>query len=128
MKGTVIITCMLLLGLGAWGQQFIGCRQGDRWAETPMLRTTFHIDHGELRHSDFQAVSFKVSVASLGYHEVYVNDTEVGDYVLQPAVSQLDKRAMEVTYDITNLIREGDNELMLWKRRWRKPSPTANVD
>ncbi len=114
MKGTVIITCMLLLGLGAWGQQFIGCRQGDRWAETPMLRTTFHIDHGELRHSDFQAVSFKVSVASLGYHEVYVNDTEVGDYVLQPAVSQLDKRAMEVTYDITNLIREGDNELMLW--------------
>jgi alpha-L-rhamnosidase len=105
---------MLLLGLGAWGQQFIGCRQGDRWAETPMLRTTFHIDHGELRHSDFQAVSFKVSVASLGYHEVYVNDTEVGDYVLQPAVSQLDKRAMEVTYDITNLIREGDNELMLW--------------
>ena len=33
---------------------------------------------------------------------------------MQPAVSQLDKRALEVTYDITNLIHEGDNELMLW--------------
>ena len=79
-----------------------------------MLRTTFHIDHGELRHSDFQTVSFQVSVASLSYHEVYVNNTKVGDYVMQPAVSQLDKRALEVTYDITNLIHEGDNELMLW--------------
>ena len=98
----------------SFAQEFIGCRTDSGWAETPMLRKTFHIDHGELRPSDFQTVSFQVSVASLGYHEVYVNDTKVGDYVMQPAVSQLDKRALEVTYDITHLIHEGDNELMLW--------------
>ena len=34
----------------------------------------------------------------------------VGDRVLQPAVSQLDKRALEVSYDITDLVREGDTE------------------
>ena len=95
-------------------QQFIGCRTDSGWAETPMLRTTFHVDHGELRHSDFQTVSFQVSVASLGYHEVYVNDTKVGDRVMQPAVSQLDKRALWVSYDITPYIHEGDNELLLW--------------
>jgi len=105
---------MLVVASQSFAQNFIGCRQNDRWAETPMLRTTFHIDHGELRHSEFQSISFQVSVASLGYHEVYVNNTRVGDQVLQPAVSQLDKRALEVTYDITNLVHEGDNELMLW--------------
>ena len=109
-----IIIVLILLGTCASAQDFIGCRTDSGWVETPMLRTTFHVDHGELRPSDFQTVNFQVSVASLGYHEVYVNDTKVGDYVLQPAVSQLDKRAMEVTYDITNLIHEGDNELMLW--------------
>ncbi len=98
----------------SFAQEFIGCRTDSGWAETPMLRKTFHIDHGELRHSDIQTVNFQLSVASLGYHEVYVNDTKVGDYVMQPAVSQLDKRALEVTYDITNLIHEGENEIMLW--------------
>ncbi len=114
MKRIVSIILMLLVATCASTQEFIGCRNDSGWAETPMLRTTFHIDHGELRPSDFQTVSFQVSVASLGYHEVYVNNTKVGDYVMQPAVSQLDKRALEVTYDITNLIHEGDNELMLW--------------
>ena len=114
MKKTAFIVWMLLVTAGASAQQFIGCRTDSGWVETPMLRTTFQIDHGELRPSDFQTVSFQVSVASLGYHEVYVNDTKVGDRVMQPAVSQLDKRALEVTYDITPYLHEGDNELMLW--------------
>ena len=113
MRRTLILL-LLLLSAALHAQQFIGCRIDSGWAETPMLRTTFHIDHGELRHSDFQTVSFQVSVASLGYHEVYVNDTKVGDYVMQPAVSQLDKRALWVSYDITPYIHEGDNELLLW--------------
>ncbi len=114
MKKTAFIVWMLLVTAGASAQQFIGCRTDSGWAETPMLCTTFQIDHGELRPSDFQTVSFQVSVASLGYHEVYVNDTKVGDRVMQPAVSQFDKRALEVTYDITPYLHEGDNELMLW--------------
>ena len=114
MRSRFLLGLLLWVAVSANGQQFIGCRQGDSWAETPMLRTTFHIDHGELRHSDLQTVVFQVSVVSLGYHEVYVNDTKVGDYVMQPAVSQLDKRALWVKYDITPYIHEGDNELMLW--------------
>ena len=114
MRSRFLLGLLLWVAVSANGQQFIGCRQGDSWAETPMLRTTFHIDHGELRHSDLQTVVFQVSVVSLGYHEVYVNDTKVGDYVMQPAVSQLDKRALWVEYDITSYLHEGDNELMLW--------------
>ncbi|MBR6291247.1 MAG: family 78 glycoside hydrolase catalytic domain [Bacteroidales bacterium] len=110
----ILAILLFLMAANLPAQQFIGCRTDSGWAETPMLRTTFHVDHGELRHSDFQTVSFQVSVASLGYHEVYVNDTKVGDRVMQPAVSQLDKRALWVSYDITPYIHEGDNELLLW--------------
>ena len=33
---------------------------------------------------------------------------------MYPAVSQLNKSALSVTYDITDYIHEGDNEIMLW--------------
>ena len=33
---------------------------------------------------------------------------------MQPAVSQLDKRALRVSYDISDLVHQGENELMLW--------------
>ena len=114
MRSSFFLGLLLWVAVAANGQQFIGCRTDSGWAETPMLRTTFHIDHGELRHSDFQTIHYNLSVVSLGYHEVYVNNNRVGDDVLQPAVSQLDKRAMEVSYDISDLVHEGDNELMLW--------------
>lgn len=122
-RQTLILIIALTLLQGAQAQQsapqgrralFIGCRTDSGWAETPMLRTTFHIDYGELRHSDFQTIHYNLSVVSLGYHEVYVNNNRVCDDVLQPAVSQLDKRAMEVSYDISDLVHEGDNVLMLW--------------
>jgi alpha-L-rhamnosidase len=114
MKKVALILCLLVATTFAFPQQFIGCRVDSSWVETPMLRKTFHVDYGELRHSDFQAVNFQVSVTSLGYHEVYVNNTRVGDQVMQPAVSQLNKRALQVTYDITPYIHKGENEIMIW--------------
>lgn len=98
----------------AVSQQFVGCRADSGWAETPMLRTTFVVERADLAPVAGHSVTFSIRVVSLGYHEVYLNGTRVGDRVLQPAVSQLDRRALEVTYDITDLVREGDNELMLW--------------
>ena len=53
-------------------------------------------------------------VASLGYHEAYLNGRKVDASVLAPAVSQLDKRALIVTYDVTSLLKPGENELLLW--------------
>ena len=111
----MLILLLLLLPAALHAQRFIGCRTDSGWAETPMLRTTFSVEASDLQPptSDLR-VTFSLRVVSLGYHEVYLNDTRVGDRVLQPAVSQLDRRALEVTYDITGLVREGDNELMLW--------------
>ncbi len=114
MKGFVAILLLLLSAAGVAAQDFVGCRTGGRWAETPMLRKVFRVGPEDLKHYDFHTVTFDVDVTSLGYHELYVNGVKVGDRVLQPAVSQLDLRALTVNYDITDFIREGDNEIVLW--------------
>lgn len=108
------ILVLLLTAATLHAQQFIGFRTKSGWSETPMLRKTFKLAADDFKHYDFQTVTFTVDVASLGYHEVYVNDRKVGNTVLQPAVSQLDKHALKVRYDISNLVHEGDNEIMLW--------------
>ena len=62
-----------------------------------------------------QAVnSALVHVASLGYHELYVNGIKVDDRVLAPALTRLDKRVYYVTHDVTALLRTGRNTIALW--------------
>ena len=49
-----------------------------------------------------------------GYYELYVNGNKVSDDVLAPAVSVYDKRSLYTTYDITKLLRQGNNCVGLW--------------
>ena len=84
---------------------FIGCMTEEGRAETPLFRRTVNV---------VANLKTTVNVVSLGYHELYVNGKKVGDRVLQPAVSQLDRRALEVSYEITPYLHDGDNEIMLW--------------
>jgi len=56
-----------------------------------------------------------VYVASLGYHELYVNGTKADERVLVPAGSRIDKRALYVTYDIADQLRQGGNVLAVWQ-------------
>jgi len=72
---------------------------------TPLLRKKVSIDK--------VSTSF-LHVNSLGYHEVYINGKKVSDDVLSPAVSQLDKRSLIVTYDVTPYLRKGENDILLW--------------
>jgi len=53
-------------------------------------------------------------VGSVGFHELYVNGRKVGDQVLTPSVSDLQKRALYLTYDITKYLRKGDNVIGVW--------------
>ena len=55
-----------------------------------------------------------VHIASLGYHELYVNGAKVGDDVLTPSISDLGARTRYVTRDVTALLRPGRNVLGLW--------------
>ncbi|MBP5326681.1 MAG: family 78 glycoside hydrolase catalytic domain [Bacteroidales bacterium] len=114
LKKTTTIVFFLLALAHAYPQAFIGCKVGNQWVETPLLRKTFLVTEDDLRQDNNQKVYFDVDIVSLGYHELYVNGTKVGDKVLQPAVSQLNKRAFETTHNITDLIHKGKNEIMIW--------------
>lgn len=83
--------------------KYIGLATGD--VRSPILRKSFTIDKW--------GITF-LHVNSLGYHEVYINGRKVSDHVLSPAVSQLNKRSLVVTYDVTPYLRQGQNEIILW--------------
>lgn len=53
-------------------------------------------------------------VASVGFHEVYVNGKRVGDDVMPTAVTDHTKRARYVAYDIASFLKKGSNVIALW--------------
>jgi len=90
---------------------YIGCCPGE--GRSAILRKSFECEDRA------QAILY---VCSLGYHEAYLNGVKLTDAVLTPAVSQLDKRALIVAYDVKDLLRKGENELLLWTGSgWYKP-------
>ena len=84
--------------------EFIGCPESG--ATAVLLRRAF-----TLPACGDEAL---LHVNSLGYHEIWVNGRKVGDACLAPALSQLDKRSLWVTYDVRPYLLEGDNELVIW--------------
>ena len=92
---------------------FIGAVPGE--GRQPMLRKVFTSD---------QAGEALLHVTSLGYHEVCFNGNKVpgegAQTVLLPAVSQLDKRSLIVTYSLN--LQKGENELLINAGTgWYKP-------
>ena len=55
-----------------------------------------------------------VYVASIGYHELYVNGCKIGNTVLAPSVTDHKSRARYVTYDISHYLKKGENVIALW--------------
>jgi alpha-L-rhamnosidase len=53
-------------------------------------------------------------LGSIGYHELYVNGERIGTSVLSPGVTDLEKRVLYVTYDITGKLRKGGNVIAVW--------------
>ena len=84
--------------------EYVGAVPGE--GRSPLLRKGFDVEK-----VPGQALLY---VNSLGYHDAYVNGTKVSEAVLSPAVSQLDKRSLIVAYDVTSLLRKGENEIVLW--------------
>ncbi len=55
-----------------------------------------------------------VFVASVGFHELYVNGRKVGDAVLAPGVTDNTKAARYRAYEIGDLLQPGENVIGLW--------------
>ena len=72
----------------------------------PWLRKTFTLQTAPQRAM--------LQVASVGYHEVYVNGRRAGESLLAPGVTDHTKRARYVTYDISDLLQPEKNALVIW--------------
>ena len=96
---------MGLLDQADWKGEWI------RHPEADELNHIWHRKNFDLEELPAQAFAH---VASIGYHELYVNGTRVCDRVLAPAVSNLEKRALYVTYDIAPHLQAGDNVIAIW--------------
>ena len=95
-----------LLNKEDWKASYIAFPTEAGYTECPQLKQSFNLNKTGDR--------MLLHVNSLGYHEVYLNGKKVGDGVLTPAVSQFDKRSWVVTYDVSNLVKKGQNQVILW--------------
>lgn len=53
----------------------------------------------------------RVYVSGLGYYELRLNGSKIGDHVLDPGVTDYAKRILYSTYDITNKLNPGQNTI-----------------
>jgi len=88
-----------------WQAQWISSEENG----SPLLRKQFAVDR--------KVRSAKLYIAGIGYYEAFLNGSKVGDHVLDPASSYytndqpwpLTDRVWYVTYDVTDMIRPGNN-------------------
>ena len=75
-----------------------------------------HIWYRKIFFMDSKNYNAYAYIASIGYHELYINGQKVDSRVLAPSQSRIedDKRVYYVTYDISNKIIEGSNVIALW--------------
>ena len=55
-----------------------------------------------------------IYATALGIYELYVNGRRVGDAVFAPGWTDYHKRAYYNTYDVTDLVRQGENAIGAW--------------
>jgi alpha-L-rhamnosidase len=95
-----------LLNSNDWKGDYIGMSSEEAVGKSPFLRKPFVLSE------KYDALFLHVN--SLGYHELYVNNQQVGDAVLTPAESQFNKRSFSLSYDLSSFLHKGENVVVLW--------------
>ena len=80
--------------------------------------------HGfELKKS---VASARVYVAAAGLYELLINGRRIGDHILDPMYTRFDRRNLYVTYDVTAVLRQGENAIgVLLGNGWYNLQSTA---
>ena len=82
---------------GAWISDGYGIDQ----PAAPYLRKSFRLTK--------TVRSARAYVCAGGLFEMHINGWRVGDHQLDPAYTRFDRRLLYVTFDVTTLLRKGDN-------------------
>jgi hypothetical protein len=78
----------------------------DQEPDAPMLRRAFTLDK--------KVAKARAYVYGLGFYEVHLNGSKVGDRVLAPAATPYDQRDLYSTYDVTDQLKRGANSVGMW--------------
>jgi len=66
----------------------------------------------------------RLYISGLGYYEASINAKKVGDAVLDPGWTTYSKRVLYSTYDVTEMLQEGDNVIAVsLGNGWYNPLP-----
>ena len=68
------------------------------------LKTSFHAE---------KAGKARLYITCHGLYEAYINGNRVGSFVLAPGTYSYDKKLAYQTYDVTELVKEGENEVQV---------------
>lgn len=104
-------------GDGPWGK--IGNSDEARRLAARMLRHEFNVGKKVTR-----AMAY---ICGLGLFECRLNGAKVGNAVLEPALSEYNKRVFYVTYDVTSQIKSGANALGVWLGNGRFYAPRSQA-
>lgn len=106
---------------GPWSESarfVMGLLQPDDWqGDWIRYREAQDIEHIWYRKSfelDEVPERALLHLASIGYHELHINGERVGDIVLAPSVTNLQKRVLYLSYDIRSNLRAGENVIAVW--------------
>jgi len=80
-----------------WKAKWIGCD----CQSAPLLRREFIINK-TVRDA-------RVYICGLGYYELSINGSRIGDHILDPGQTDYEQRAFYVIYDVTKNIKKGAN-------------------
>ena len=70
--------------------------------------------------------SARIYIAVGGLYELYLNGQKVGNHRLDPMYTRFDRRTLYVTYDVTKMLREGENAIgVLLGNGWYNHQSTA---
>jgi alpha-L-rhamnosidase len=95
-----------LLEKDDWKASYIGFNSENEYRECPQMFKSFNVEE--------PGSGFFLHVNSLGYHEVWLNGEKVGKGILTPAVTQYGKRSLVNTYAVSEYIKKGSNDLIIW--------------
>ncbi len=121
---------MGLLNLSDWKGEWIGL---DKDVGSDNSNDEFHRLSARMLRKEFEinktVKSAQAYICGMGLFECYINGKKVGDQVLAPALSQYNKRAYYMTFDVTNYLKDNENAVgvILGNGRFFAPRRTLPV-
>ena len=105
---------------GEWSESSFetGLPKGEMWQAkwiagdySPKRNVRYPVDCFQKVFTVSEVKKARLYITACGVYEAKLNGNRIGDFVLAPGVTDYRKRAQYQTYDVTDLLKEGENVL-----------------